>query len=250
MKTQKKLNMKAQRLAITLAASTALALASGSAHAATIVANAGGDWIDAATLPTGWSYLESDAATGGTESALTASSTIGGFPAGTETTGFGGGGSFGTAAILGDNADGGDYEIFGDGAANAAGVVGTDLLMHPSNNAAGQFVIARYTLSVAGDATITGGFHGTLGSRIGSVYHNGVALYTSTDTTPDRASTGAFNLTPTLAIGDTISFVVDSGGNFGGDETALRATITVVPEPSAALLGLGGLAVIFRRRRK
>ena len=199
-----------------------LGITIGSANAG-IVAAAGGDWVDATAEPAGWDYLGSDAATGGTEFSLTPSTGIGNSGA----TGFSGLGVNNMGAILGDNVDGNQYEIWNDGDVNHGGVVGTDLLMHPDNSAAGRYVIARYTLSVAGTATISGGFHGTKGARIGSVYHNGAALYTSADTTPDRASTGAFNTNATVAIGDTISFVLDSGGNYAGDETSLRATIDV-----------------------
>ena len=52
---------------------------SGAATAQTVViADAAGDYIDDATLATGWSYLYSDAAIGGTEVDLTPETVIGG----------------------------------------------------------------------------------------------------------------------------------------------------------------------------
>lgn len=221
--------------------------ASAGISRAVVVADLGGDWVDAATLPAGYSYLQSDAATGGTEVALSPSQAIGNAGA----TGFGGGGNFNMAAVLGDNANGGDYQIFADGQVNHGGVVGTDLLVHPRNVAAGQYVIVRYTISAADlsfgiTATITGGFQGSLGGRIGSVYHNSTALYTSADATPDRTTTGAFNVSAIVSAGDTISFVLDSQGNYGGDETSLRATISLESgaAPDFVTVGRGNSVII------
>jgi hypothetical protein len=66
-----------------------------------------------------------------------------------------------------------------------------------------------------------------------------------------------FGLTDiTLAVGDTIDFVVNSNGDIGADSTGLRATVTAiaVPEPASltlSLLCLGGLGLagIAKRRR-
>jgi hypothetical protein len=192
------------------------------------IADIAGDWVDKDTLPAGWSYLESDAATGGDESALTANTSIGNAGA----FGFGGGGNHQTACVLGDNAAGGEYELFTDGSVNSAAVLGADLIMHPSDLAGGRYVIARYTFSISvPDVIIAGGFHGnaSTGSRIGSVYFNGAALYTSGDSTPDRTTTGAFNIQTAVSAGDTVSFVIDSGEVYNGDETSIRATIDRLP---------------------
>ena len=69
---------------------------------------------------------------------------------------------------------------------------------------------------------------------------------------------GTFNLTGlTFSEGDTIDFVVDNNGFFGGDETALQAVISAdvvevagVPEPSSLMiLVAGSLGLVMRRRR-
>ena len=212
------------------------------------IADAAADYVDAAggpttaltTPPTGWSYLGSDAANGGNEIALTAG------PAGNAgETGFTGTSGFGTAAVLGTNTNGGDYEIFGNGDANGA-VVGDDLILHPGEaGEPDEFVIARYTVSatdlVAGTGSITGSFRELIvggGNASESVdvfvYHNSTQLFNVQGGTTAQGTqgileqtAGTFNLTGLdLAAGDTIDFVVGINGHFGADETALQATIS------------------------
>jgi hypothetical protein len=247
------------------------------ASAATVVlADAAADYVAAAgspttaltTLPAGWSYFVSSAANGGTEVALTA-----GAAGNAGEQGFTSGGNAGTAAVLGTNTNGGDYELFSNGDANG-GVVGTDLLLHPSDTAATDFVIVRYTISVAdassilaGSGSISGSFRDLIvggGAAAQSVtvdiYQNSTSLFSTAGGTAAQgtqgiltAADGTFNLTGlTLTAGDTIDFAVGINGHFGADETALSAQISgeSIPEPSSALLAsLSALGLLIRRRR-
>ncbi|MFC1762073.1 LamG-like jellyroll fold domain-containing protein [Planctomycetota bacterium] len=185
-------------------------------------------------LPQGWTYLYSDAGSGGTEVALTANIAVGNGG----NTGFGGPSQFSTPVVLG-RADGeNEYEIFSNGFEAHTGVEGTDLLLHPGNTADTAFVIARYTVSETDGnlATIVGSFRdlagGTGGGGANSVtaeiYLNTTNLFSATGAAGRLFQVdGSFNLTDVAVVaGDTISFVVGNNGGFGGDETALEGVIT------------------------
>ncbi|MDF7799037.1 DUF2961 domain-containing protein [Pontiellaceae bacterium B1224] len=189
------------------------------------------------TPPTGWEYLYSSAASGGTEVALTPRNPVGN--AGNR--GFEGPAANNTPAVLGGIAGGSEFEIFSDGQAFNAGVVGDDILLHPGNSAATRFVIVRYTISAADmlngtTASISGNFRRgnsvDNGGISASVYYNTVSIWTVDSTasggTDLPREDGAFVLTGlTVAEGDTISFVLDSNGNYGGDETALTGMVVI-----------------------
>ncbi|MGJ8633667.1 MAG: PQQ-dependent sugar dehydrogenase [Luteolibacter sp.] len=196
------------------------------------VADAAADYISSTSEPEGWDYLYSSAATGGSEVTLTANNNVGN----AGNAGFEGPSTLNTPAILGAIDGGSEFEIFNDGLQSNAGVVGTDLLFHPGNDTATSFVIARYTFSAAdilngNIATIEGSFRrgSTTGNGINaSVYHNTSSLYSVTSSTNLTEANGTFSISDvTVAEGDTISFVVDRNGNYGGDETALQASIAI-----------------------
>lgn len=255
---------------------------------AALVADIAGDYVNApgyvagtsapTAAPTGWSYLSSTLATGGTENALSAGTGLGnggntGFGVADTTSGFG-------VGVLGGTTGGDQYEIFGDGfdgnppnfPTGNEGVVGTDLLLHAGGDGASSFIIVRYTISASDIlngtlADISGSFRDLAGrpgrtaqdqSITADIFHNGNSLFSVTGGATAQGtaayleqSTGTFNITGlTVAENDTISFVVGNNGNLSGDETALTGTINVVPEPSStALLGLGALGFMVRRRR-
>lgn len=243
---------------------------------AAIIADAAGDYLAAAggpttaltTPPSGWSYLGSTAANGGTETALTAGQ-VGNQSAAYQ--GFVGSSTAGTASVYGTNtADPNEYEIFSNGDPNL-GVVGRDLLLHPGQGGnADEFVIVRYTISAAeanssagGNGAIEGSFRDLIvGGNAAresvsvEVFQNNTSLFTTAggttaQTTPGilLQTAGTFNLTGlTFAENDTIDFVVGINGHFGADETALQATISV-PEPATlALLALGCVGFVAWRQ--
>ncbi|WP_372794919.1 hypothetical protein [Pontiella sp.] len=214
----------------------------------TLAADIAGDYIGPSAEPDGWDYLYSDAAVGGTEVALTPDTAVAS-SYGSGNNGFGDtNGLYNIAAVLGSVTGSGQYEIFSDGYdGNASsdgnlGVPGTDLLLHPGSSNENAFVIVRYTLSAEdlGESSlvdISGSFREEVGkttdpahdSITAEIYHNSTNLFSVTGADGRLWQTnGTFNITNlTVAIGDTISFVVGNNGIFTGDETALTGTIQV-----------------------
>jgi hypothetical protein len=249
-----------------------------------VVANIGADYATASgygvsnaptAAPTGWAYLSSDAATGGTESALTAETVVGNVG----NTGFGVSGiSTYNVGVLGNvTAAGQQYELFDDGydgnggnrPMGNEGVVGTDLLLQPGDNAGTEYMIVRYTFSAADilngtTANISGSFRELTGrtgrntdSITASVYLNTASQFSvvggttaGTDGYLTQAD-GTFNITGlTVAEGDSVSFVVFGNGNATSDETALRGSIEVIPEPATlGMVAIVGGGLVFIRRR-
>ncbi|MGJ8639188.1 MAG: sulfatase-like hydrolase/transferase [Opitutaceae bacterium] len=196
----------------------------------------GRGFINGSTLPGGWQFLYASEASGGTEVAMTAGSTVG-----TQfNTGFAGAAS---AALIG-NASTGTFAINTANTGNG-GVLGTDLLVVPDENASSDFVIVRYTVEEQNvsfgytNATITGSFRDLVGGTSDDsvsvhVFHNNTELFTATGGAGRLSETdGTFDLSDvTVAANDTISFVIGSKGSSEGDEVALRATIVFEAETS------------------
>jgi hypothetical protein len=200
------------------------------------------------TPKSGWQYLQSTAATGGTETALS----WGGVVGNEGNMGYGGGGNgYNLGAVLGTSTGTNMFRIFTDGHYNA-GVVGTDLLVHPGDplhlNGGGKaFVILRYTLSAADVAygslaIISGSFRelvpGAGDGVEGYVLHNATELFhvVATGNTLPEAN-GTFNVQALVSAGDTISFVVGIRANLYGDESAVRGSISL-PAPESIHLTL------------
>jgi hypothetical protein len=236
-----------------------LSMAAVTANAATI-ADIAGDYTGPSTMPAGWGYLSSNQATGGTEGLLSPNLAIGNGG----NFGFGkSDGSWHLPGVVGSKDPASlQYEIFGDGDANSP-VLGTDLLLHPGSDAANNTVIVRYTISLAQInafgtmGSIAGSFREMVNggdSVIVSIYQNATQLFTQTGTGATLTeANGTFNITGlTMAADDTISFVVNANTNAAADETALRGTIALIPEPSTYALFAGSLCFILvgRRSRK
>ncbi|MDA8563271.1 hypothetical protein N9L06_02340 [Mariniblastus sp.] len=230
--------------------------------------------VDAAPtgLPSGWTYLSSDANTGGTEAELTILPGIGN----ANNTGFGtDGANFEIPAVVGNNDVSAQFEAFNDGfdgggnsISGNQGVVGEDLLMVPGFGTDDQFVIARYTISAAdlvdsvpGTGSIVGSFRDLVfraavnsnsqGSVDVFVFHNGTPVFSvDRDNVPATAgrltqADGTFNVTGlSFAPGDTISFVVGNNGVIGGDETALQASIAIDLQSDDVLGDFDGNGVV------
>ena len=253
----------------------ALVLLPAGADAGFIVADPAADWVasDGSTAESvvggtaaGWSYWRAGSLDG-TRIELEQKIQTGdvggpGFGAGSPQTA---GGRI-LPAVLGDNMGGdGTYRLFSNGDDNSP-VVDTDLLIHPDDANSGrpagsEFIFVTYTLSsddlLYGPlATIAGSFRNlvTAGNGVNVyVLHNTTTLWSATPTGNTLIeAAGTFNIVGRhVAVGDTISFVVDSLGDRSGDETALRGSISLVPEPGAWLLLLSALAsgLLVRRRR-
>ena len=223
---------------------------------AEVVADAANDYQSAPDIaadaaptapPTGWEYIYSDAVTGGIEVALTPGSTVGD----SGNMGFGSdqGGGGETPVVLGSiTAPDNNFAIFGN--FGHAGVVGTDLLLHPGNTDPTAYVIARYTISAADIAngtfaTISGSFRDQQGSTTNTnagpsiqafVLVNGATSFAVTGAAgrvnnDGTSPNGIFNVETTVVQGDVISFVVFNNGLFFGDETALQASIDLGDAP-------------------
>ena len=223
---------------IIVAAATTGALA-GAAQAA-LVADLGADYRITAPK-TGWQYLKSTAASGGTETALTYGGAVG-----TQgNIGYGGGqDGFNLPCVLG-TASSGAFKLFADGGND--GVLGTDLLIHPANTSP-QFVIMRYTVSASDVANgtvanIAGSFRRSLTAADGVwvyVFKNTTQLFYVPSGGALSQAAGTFNLSTTVAAGDTISFVLGPNTSFGGDESAVRGTVSLSPTaPTAIVADLG-----------
>lgn len=126
------------------------------------------------------------------------------------------------------------------------------LASHPGYS--GQFSVVRFTAPAAGLFNVSGSFLGA--DIVGTttdvhILLNGGAIFNGAVSGFDAGSGPSFNSDWSLAMGDTLDFVVGWGnGNFDFDSTAISAVITQVPEPgTAAILILGGLAMLRRASR-
>ncbi len=212
-----------------------------------VIADLAADYVDDLTLPANYAYLESDAPNGGTELPLFEDTAVGNLGA----IGFGSIGFMGINAVADDA--GGIFD-----ADNNITTLGVDLTVHPSGDGSvfglgddpNTSVIVRRTITAADlttgtDATIAGSFRNLAGGD-GSdeledavsvfIYQNNTLLFSvdgadpaGTDGNISQLSQadGTFSILATLAVGDTIDFVVDSNETFFADETAIQATIEI-----------------------
>ena len=242
---------------IKVALCAAALLIAGSASAA-IVASIAGDYVDAGTMPNGWQYYASDAASGGTETLMTGNVSVGNQGA----TGFSNGAANGNfASIIGE---GNPFEVWGGVGNNA--IVGTDMVAQLGPNLNDRYVLLRYTISAQDIAdngtsgTLSGSFRNsyTIGDGVSvGIYRNNTLLW-SVNSTNDGTSSltqteGTYNISQNFTAGDTVTFYMFSNGANQGDEIAFNGTLDLVPEPETYALIFGGLAlgfVMLRRRIK
>ncbi|MGJ8643470.1 MAG: PQQ-dependent sugar dehydrogenase [Luteolibacter sp.] len=205
------------------------------------IADLAADYTGPTSPPARWEYLVASTPTATPTATPTDLATN--QPVGTEGhNGFGGGGLFGSASILGSRTGSNPYELYDN--AGHDGVEGVDLLFQPGNDGSEDNIIARYTISAADiaigtSATISGSFRDLQGNTSGNaggsvrvyVYHNSSELFDVTGANGRLTeANGTFDLTDiTVEEGDTISFIVDSNGHYGGDETAVKASISIDP---------------------
>lgn len=137
-----------------------------------------------------------------------------------------------------------------------------ELLVHPLNASANPtYNVIRWTAPTTGDYTIA--FNWRVGSTTVNatndgvdahvVHNNGVTSNPLFNTIVSPGQTVSNSNAITLTAGHTIDFVVGPGnsGNNENDSTIFNATITLVPEPSSALLlGAAAPLCLLRRRNK
>jgi PEP-CTERM motif len=120
-----------------------------------------------------------------------------------------------------------------------------------------HMAVVRWTSPISGPVTLVGSFGaGDHGSGIeGNVDVHVITTNGAGTVTGDlfdvlnTPSTQPFNLTTTVAAGNTVDFVVGNAGNWYYDSTPI--TVTITPEPATlSLLALGGLALLRRRAAK
>jgi hypothetical protein len=128
------------------------------------------------------------------------------------------------------------------------------LLMHPGQD--DQDSVIQFTAPNAGTYHVTGEFVGIATAGTTTDVHilaNGTTSLFSTEVT-GLGTVESFDVTRTLAAGQTLDFVVGFGtnGNFTSDSTGITADISLTPEPALyGMLGAGlaGVFVALRRRR-
>lgn len=141
--------------------------------------------------------------------------------------------------------------------APSSGLNPGQLLVHPASGASlTTYNVVRWTAPAAGTydivanwlavSTVTGGVNDGVDVH---VVVNGVSNYTAA--VAPGMSANSSGLSVTLSAGSFIDFVVGPGasGNNTNDSTVFDASITLVPEPSSALLLFGAIPLCFVRRR-
>jgi hypothetical protein len=153
--------------------------------------------------------------------------------------------------------------VVGEGttAGTAAGTASFETIVLPSgylvlDPEANADVSVVFTATTAGTYSISGNFLGVDTSELShlvEILDDGTVVFSGTIASYNQSD--PFNLTETLAAGDTISFDSDTGSSWGNLSTGLDATVsndaTVTPEPSSFLLlgtGLLGLAGVLSRK--
>lgn len=132
-----------------------------------------------------------------------------------------------------------------------------DLLVHPMDAASSfTFNVIRWTAPAPGIYDISASWHAAstevgvgLDGTDSHIVKNGTAIFNGI-VAPGQTVTDTRSLS--LVFGDFIDFVVGPGasGTNTNDSTIFFATITLVPEPSSAILATAALPILLRRRRR
>jgi hypothetical protein len=119
------------------------------------------------------------------------------------------------------------------------------------------YAVFRFTAPANNLYSLAGAFSGldTVGTTtdvhivLDSLCPASVCLFDNTISPTGNSK--SFSIAINLTAGDTLDFIVGSGGNGNAnDATALAATITPAPEPATwAITGLGAIVVFVARRR-
>jgi hypothetical protein len=129
-----------------------------------------------------------------------------------------------------------------------------DAMLGPGSDL--SYSLFRFTAPVAGAFDIEASFFGAdfQGPTTTDVHVvlNGVPLFSDAVNGYGPTSTKSYSGIQTLAIGDTVDFVVGPGAdnNFSFDTTGLTATISSAPEPATLGLMCVSLLVLWKLRRR
>ena len=155
-----------------------------------------------------------------------------------------------------------NFVVSGSSWVNAADSFGTPALdangQHPGVDTLDP-AVRRYTIGSSGEPVYTGlvnitgqFFDRAPGPTSGFITVNGVNLFNQdVPNTGNSSGFVSFDLTVAVAPGSTIDFGVNAGTDAFSDSTGLKATVTIVPEPSTLnlLLILAPAALLLLRRR-
>lgn len=159
----------------------------------------------------------------------------------------------GSFPAIGANNTGGNIVFNLFGSVNNFNWLDGTIFLHPSNN---SLVVLSWLAPGDGEIDIefqisdmdnNGGANGVgwfvdLGDSAGNLASGVVGL---------GGTTGQQNINDVaVSAGDRLHFIIDSQGDIGFDATELTASISFIPEPTTALLGLVALPLALRRRRK
>ncbi len=135
-----------------------------------------------------------------------------------------------------------------------------ELALHPGNGAV-PFLVIRWTAGAgeAGIINLSGAIRDFGSNADGVTFQiynqsgislTGGQLFTDQFNNPGSQASLPFDIETSVAAGDFIDFVVGPNTYYDGDHSAISITVTAIPEPSAATLGLAGVLIFLTRRSR